>query len=1213
MDQNLSDFEFKSLSKKEKHTYLYKLLDYKHKIMIPFNRPEKISQDLNFIHQMAHEFYDDGNPSHYANESEERELDIIEITRIPISEINFQSKTSDNFQYQAEITTHPPQLITPHHSYIPEYSENQAGTKTTSSQFVAPHQFQIIDGFQQLDGMITSPPDPGLLQFIQQEDPKTQDNSLKGINFSSDRSANQSQREPPALAQNEGFQDDRLSQPSQAKIVPMPSQTSDIDIIAQPQSAKLRLFNGFPTMQEALQSARERDNDNSEGESKDRDGHINPSEEFVVPRVDHNAYLEQEGRSDLNERNLEPSAEHFEGDNGIANDCDYEIPRHETMRFKERGELSEYFNIGLLESTLRAENSKGGNRTIENNDLEILGDKYLGTEEMNTVHLENSLLSLIMESLEEGGEKGSCTYNGIFNSCHIPAVEDTLAMMGTGPTAAGIPETFEKEAGPATRRGFHGGVYDYGDYPASKERKLMPRAEEVDASERHYNQLHPAGRYGLGASDNSPPNNRAEENCSVSQNKYSLPAGGYGILANENFPQNYGVEESVNGRPCKDYCLARRYRLAAASENSSQKNEARGAADTNHYSETPGQRDFSHEQYRVPRTMKSHPVSFNREPNNEAHPSSFEDAQFGRHVAPGVQPRIQMPRPGENPESDTILPSIEFDIIDENNTTEQPNNALDNRANLSPLDGNYSTKANPVDWGMSLSKEAPDSFFRCAGRLENQIEADFQTVWMNEQIQEDHNPPIPLIDPNYVAQDRLADQYAREFNARLESEGKAAMWGTVFGNATLQQMPPPATVNVRPFFFGALRRPRKPGQPRRMSLTSIRSPKVFSPPRETGPEIPTYDFSTGEIPISPPDFNTAQEIKRRLLAKNAISSEQYNKRCGACGYMGHVSKWPGCPALVCELCKQEGHGRGFCPQADVGDRWRDRHGKTALERSRMKKVERTENMAKRKLERMLCGQEVGQSSQVVEWRQKALEDQNTRGYSQEALSPRSLGRKRQRLADENQARINEEGPIAPMNQAQITDAEMRAYAASMIAGPEVSAFQNAQTIAPTNQLQINAEEMRAPIAQMATWPMANSFESTHNIASTTKDDWPYGKTNIPEWQPWVDMNTDMLMAPVAQMETGPMVNSFENQQNIAPTTNGDWPYAEWQPCDDPRISTQRQENTLVGKETTLDQQGYSNDLEVAQHRLKDFRAPSAESIQCSEYTDFTDFTETESQ
>lgn len=1179
MDQNLSDSEFDSLPKKDKQIYLYKLLDYKHATMIPYIQSGKTSRDSRFIHQVAHEFYDDGNSGHYANKGEERALDVIEITRNPLSETNLQSKTSENSQYQAEITTHPSQFITSHQCLLSEHSQHQAEMKPNHSPFEAPRQFQNNDNCQRLDEMTTSHPNPGLLQFTKHEDPKKQYNSVKGVNFSGNRSAIQHQPEPLTLEQDENFQDDRLSHPSQANIVSTLNQTSDRNVLAQPQSAKLRLFNGFPTIQEALKSARECDNDYSEGENEDRDDHVDPSEEFLVPRVDLDTFLGQERVSDLHERNLELSAEHFEDKTGTAQDCDYEIPYHENMRVKERGELFEDFNIGHPDSTLSAESPNSGNRTIENNELGISGDTNSGSED--TMHLARFVLSSMMEDLEEGGAEGSRTYNDIFNSCHIPAVEDILAMMGNEPAAAGTPETPEEEAGPSTYSLSHGGVYDRGDHFASTKRKLITRAEESDASERYYNQLLPAERYEPAANNNLPPKNGTKKYFSVSHDKYSLPAEWIGTPPSRNFPQEYGAKRGCFERRDDDYSLARGHGFAV--------NGATSGADTNHHSETPGERNFSHELYRISSTMESCSVLPSRELNNIAHPSGFDNAQVGRDVAPGVQPQIQMPRPGENLESDTILPSIEFDIVDENNTAEELNNISENRANLMSLDGPPSAEGNPDHWGMWLNKKAPDLYFRYAGWVENKIEADFKTAWMNEQIMKDS---IPFIDSNCVAQDTLADQYARECNARLEIESKAAVGGEVIGNSTFVQMPKAPC--VRPFFFRPGRRPGRPGQPRRMSLTSIRSPEKFSPPKETGPEIPKYDFSNGEVPILPPDFNTAEEIKRRLLAKNAISSVPYNKRCGTCGYMGHVSNWPGCPALVCELCRQEGHGRGFCPQTDISERWRDRHTKITVEKLRLKKLE------KEKLTGILGPPEIGQRSQAIEWQRKNFEDPNARKYSQEALSWRSLARKRQRLADGNQIRINEE--------------ERRAPAANMTAWPMVGAFKNAPTVAAMNQAQINEEEMRAPTAQTPTWPMANSSESIHNIASTTSNNWPYAKSDIPEWQPWVDMNMGMLRAPAAQMATGPMDNFFETPRDI-----------EWQPCDDTKMDSQYQE-TGVRADTTMNQQGYSNGSEVeqyAQYRLddqgpsflrepEDFRGASAESAAWLEYTDSME-AETESQ
>lgn len=1206
MDKNLSNSEFNSLPKKARHIYLYNLLDYKNETMILFTQSGKASQDSIFINQIAHEFYDDGNPNHYANEGEERDLDIIEIIRNPISETNLQSKTSENSQYQTEITTYPSQLIMPHHSWISEFSQYQAGMKTTADRSTTPHQFQSFDGRQHLDGIVTSPQNPVLLQFTQEEDSKRQYNGLRGVNVSGDRSATRSQQEPLPFAQNGGSQEDCLSYLPHAKIVSIPSQTSDRNVIAKPQSTKLRLFNGFSTLQEALQSARERKNGYPEAESEDRDSYKNSSEEVEVPTVDLDISLEQEGRSDLNARNSELNADHFEDDSGKDQDFDYEIPRDD---------------IGHLEPDFSAESSGGGNRASLNSELGISSDTNLETGEANAVHFANSVLSSILENLEEGAEVGSSTYNDIFNSCHISTIEDPLAMIGHNPATAGTLEIFQKEAGHATHGVFHGGMYDRGDYPANRKRKLTPGAETVDSSQRQHNQLPPTGGYGLAASDNLLPNNEAEGHSSVTHNKYSLPAGGYGTPASNNSPQNYGAERDVFGWLHKGYSLAGEYGLAV-NDGRPPKYGATRAADTNFNSDILGQGYFSHEQYRASITMESYPVTLNREPNNEAHPSSFDNAQSGRPVAPVVQPRIQMPRPGPNPESDFLLPSIESDTVDGNNTAKQLNKLPENQANLRPLDGTYSARESPVHGGVPLNMGAPSSPFQYASSLGNEIEAEFKKAWRNEQIEEDPNSPILFFDSISVAQDTIANKYARECNAKLETEGKAAMEGQVIDNAALLLMP--TAPCKRPFFFGCMRRPRTDDRPRRKSLTSIRSPRKFSPPKETGPEIPKYDFSSGEVPILPPDFNTAQEIKRRLFAKNDISSKLHNKRCGSCGYLGHVSSWAGCPALVCELCDQEGHGRGFCPKAVIADRWRDRHGKIAVERLRLLRMER---MEKKKLARRLGGQEVGQRSQDIERGLKAFEAQNNRGYSQEALSPTSLLMKRQRLADENQARINEEEmrapvsnmptwptvsafgnaqTIAPMNQAQINAEERSAHFASMIAGPKASAFENTLSFAPMNHAQMNEEEMSANLASMITGPKTSAFEKTQSFAPTNdaqiseeemsanhasmiagpkvsvfENTQTFAPTNHAQ------KNEEETRAPIAQMAAWPMVNPSESDHNIASTTKDNWSHAklitpERQPWVDMNIGMLRTPDAqIMATGPTVNLNSFENSANIA--------------------------------
>lgn len=1093
------------------------------------------------------------------------------------------------------MATYPSQLISPQQFWISEFSQYQAGMESTTNQSATPHQFEPFDNHQHLDEVIKSHQNPVLLQFTQEEDFTRQYNSFRDVNVSNDFSATRFQEEPPTLAQNGGFQEDCHSHPSHWNMVPISSQTSDEDEIAQPRPTKLQLFNGFPTLQVALQAvARERQDGYPEAENEDRDSEKKSSEEFEVPTVDLNIFPEQEGGSDLNARNFELD------DNGKDQDFDYEIPRD---------------NIGHLESNFSADSSGGGYRAFLSNELGVSSDTNLATGEVNAVHFANSLLSSIMENLEEDGEEGSSTYKHVFNSCHIPTIEDPLAMIGDSRATAGTPEVFQKEAVHATGGVFHGGMYYRGDYSANKKQKLMPGAEAVDSPERQNNQLLPTGGYGLATSDNLLPNNGAEGSSSVTHNKYSRPAGGYGTPASNNPPQNDGADRDVFGGLHKDYSLAGEYGLAVDDGRPPNYGATR-AADTNFNSDIFRQRYFSPEQRRAPITMESCPVNWNRELNNEVLPSSFDNAQFGRPGAPVVQSLIQMPRSGHNPESDSILPSIEFDIVDGNNTAEQQNELPKNQA-----------KENPIHWDMSHKTNAPSPYFQYARSLGEGIEAEFKKAWTNEEIEEDPNSPVLFFDSVSEAQETFAYRFAMNCNEKLETEGEAAMEGQVIDDETLLRMPSPPC--RRPFYFENIRKPLPYDRRRRNSLTSIRSPKKeWSPPDETGPEVPKYEFSTGEVPILPPDFNTVQEIKRRLIAKDAISSKKHNKRCSLCGYMGHVSSWAGCPTLICRLCNQEGHGSGFCPKAQISNRWRDRQGKKAAERLRVIQMEREE---KKKVGKGLGRPEVGRGL-------KASRNQNTS----------LLMKKRQRLTNENQAwidegkmrapvsnmttwptvstisnaqttapmnraQINAKGmrapipnmttwpmvstlenaqTIAPVNQAQINAKEMSGHFASMIAGPKVSAFENTQTFAPTNHAQINEEVTRTSIALMVAWPMVNSSESDRNIASTTKDNWSHARLNTAERQPWVDMNMGMLRTPDTQMmATGPTVNlnSFENSLNIASKASDNWPYAEWQPFEDTRMNTHGQE-TVVPSNTMTNQQGYSSiGSEAGQEQYLEYR------------------------
>ena len=926
-------------------------------------------------------------------------------------------------------------------------------------------------------------------------------------------------------------------------------------------------------------------NPQAEESDDDRDSHKNPtSEEVEMSKVGLNVALEQKGgRPDLNERNFELGADRFEDDSGRDQEFDYEIPR---------------VNIGHLESDIREDVSSGGSTRVSlNSELGVSSDTNLETREVVALHFANSLLASVMENLEEGEEEEPSTYNDNLNFFRIPTIEDAVAMTEQNPAAAGTPGIFQV-AGHTMHGGFHGGVYDRGEYPANKKRKIT--AEVADCS----------GGYGFAASDSLLPNNGAEGYSSGSQNMYSQPAGGYGSTPTNNAPQNYLAERDVFDGLNKVYSLLGEYGLAV-NDGRPPEYGATGTADTNFDSDIIGQRYFSHDQYGAPIIMESYPVTSNQDSNDEILQSSFDNTQIRRLVAPVVQPQTQMPRSGHNPECYTILPSIELDLVDENNTGEQQSELSSNQANLRPLDKTYFARGeDTVHWGTSLNMHAPDWRIQYVSPLAKGYEAEFNNSWTNQQIEEDPNPATKFFDSIPIAEDTCVNQLAKGWNDTLETEGKAAMDDQMIGNSILQQMPDsfPKKLHTKPFFFGKLRNSPKSNRPRRPSLTSVRSPDPFSPPRETGPEIPKYDFSNGEVPALPPDFNTAQEIKRRLVAKYAISPLYHDKRCKGCGYMGHAISWHGCPSLVCKECEEEGHGWRFCTKTKIAQRWRCRSGRQTdaqWNATQIKKAKKKQGL------------------------KEPTGNQNAERYSQERLSsPRSLLMKRQKLADENQARSNEEvrraAPVSnmitwptarplgnsqtifPMNQAPVSNIATwpivggtmensqtmfpmnQAPVSNMATWPTVGGTQeNSQTIFPMNQAPVsnmttwptvggasentqslalpnqaqgNEGERGVPIAQMAAWPIVQSSESEHNIASTSKDSWSHVGLNALYRPPWENMNnTGMLRTTDAQqmMATGPRVNlnSVENPPNMvyyssssfsSSTANNNWAYTEWQ-------------------------------------------------------------------
>lgn len=345
----------------------------------------------------------------------------------------------------------------------------------------------------------------------------------------------------------------------------------------------------------------------------------------------------------------------------------------------------------------------------------------------------------------------------------------------------------------------------------------------------------------------------------------------------------------------------------------------------------------------------------------------------------------------------------------------------------------------------------------------------------------------------------------------------------------------------KPFYFPiALLRYVRP-RPQPTSPDPIGSPKELSPPKELAPGVTDYDFSCGKIPTLPPDFNSREEIKRRLIAKHKDAFLPGN-RCRGCGYLGHSSNWEGCPEHRCVLCGNRGHGKGFCPLAEPAQRWRERDSKTVREKARIKKMEKA---------KALQGMH---RDQAIEQGRQPSEDQ-ARETSREILSPRSLVKRRHRAADEVQARINEE--------------EMRTPVAQMTAG-----FDEKEMIAPVAQMKVpfNEEGMCAPVAQMTAW-----MNEAERVSIVQRD------------------NGEGMRAPAAQV-TGPMDSSSQNAQKITSTTEGYWPYAnvsisgqqpmvswpsaniiapEPQPLDDSRMDPQLEEIGVLS-DPTVNQHEHSH-------------------------------------
>lgn len=609
MELNLSAFEFASLPKENMHNHLYQLLEYERKAKTTVVQPKKIAIGQIAHEFYAHEFYDDGNPSHYGYHDVERGSDVIELPR---------KKIPETHQYQAGLPTTHSQLIIPQESQV---AEGSLQILTSPSQFCQSESTtKSIQNCQR-------PPNPDPRQFAQNKDLRTQYVRSKEDNAPGECLLIKSPPQPFLFTQNSD--DEHHRRPPQAEILRAPGLASDRALLAKPHSTTFGLSSGFSPVQEVMQTTRECDN---------------------------NSLREVQG-DDMDS----PSAED-------------------------------------LSST---------NRKPQNTELGIPVDTNSGTYEANTSDLVNSVLSSILENLEEGGEEEERTYNDVLNSCHIPVLEDSLAMMGNGPTTAGALETVGNEAYTAKREGSHDDLHGGDDYPARKKRRYL--------------ELLPAGGFVPAAIENLHSNNGAERDASLRQNDDFPPAGGYRVAASDNLLSKYGIERDALVRRYKDFLLAGGYELAA-NNNPQFRNGAHSATDSSYYSETAGQRDFSRELSRVPSTIQFYPFTFNLNPVNETRPRSIPNTHGDRNIAVGLQPRIQ------NPTSDTILPSIESDVVEEIDNIATPNFIPRNQADL----GIYSTEAYPGFGGMSLNTAAPDSVFLYAKRLGNQLEAEAIAALMGQ-------------------------------------------------------------------------------------------------------------------------------------------------------------------------------------------------------------------------------------------------------------------------------------------------------------------------------------------------------------------------------------------------------------------------------------------------------------------------------------------------
>ena len=88
-------------SAKDRYSYLYKLIDYKHEEEIPVFKSDKTSLNIpketsNLVDEVAYEFYDNRNPSCYLDEDKERGSNIIRFINNTISETTQELRVTKN-------------------------------------------------------------------------------------------------------------------------------------------------------------------------------------------------------------------------------------------------------------------------------------------------------------------------------------------------------------------------------------------------------------------------------------------------------------------------------------------------------------------------------------------------------------------------------------------------------------------------------------------------------------------------------------------------------------------------------------------------------------------------------------------------------------------------------------------------------------------------------------------------------------------------------------------------------------------------------------------------------------------------------------------------------------------------------------------------------------------------------------------------------------